>query len=240
MVGRYNQDMTLKLTGAKDWDNAWHQHYAEYTQRPSYQAYYLFCILPNKTRRILELGAGSFRDTAQLNEWGYECIGVDFSEGAVASARQRYPQWASRFLSADAMRLPFRTGSFDVSYHNGLLVYFEDNEKIRQIIREQVRLSRTMVVCTVHNAHNSQLQELFKQRAQKDPIYAIRFFERSEIAQLMAPFCRRVELFPFGSLWANRLIRHLRQRHLVRLFYRRTYKYWDWTKCERIMAVGWL
>jgi len=26
----------------------------------------------------------------------------------------------------------------------------------------------------------------------------------------------------------------------VRLFYRLTYRHWDWTKCERIMAVGWL
>jgi hypothetical protein len=76
--------------------------------------------------------------------------------------------------------------------------------------------------------------------AKDDPLYEIRFFTPDELVSLLTPYCSAVSVYPYGNLFCNRLAKYSRNRHLVRLFYRLTYRHWDWTKCERIMAVGWL
>lgn len=232
--------MEANLRDPKWWSAAWKAHHRRYVARPSYQAYYLYCVLPRNAKRLLELGAGSFRDTAQLNQWGYDCTGTDFSPEAVALAQRTYPQWAQRFHTADATALPFGSKSFDVSFHSGLFACFEDDTMIKAILQEQARVSQIAMVCTVHNAHNEALQEQFHLKAQSDPLYQIRFFSREEITQLMHPYCERVLLYPFGALGCNRLIKYGRNRLLTRWYYRLTYRRWRWEHCERIMAVGWL
>jgi hypothetical protein len=232
--------MGKSLTDPKWWSSAWRVHHQRYVSRPSYQAYYLDCILPKGAKQLLELGAGSFRDTAQLNKWGYECIGTDFSAEAVALAQCTYPQWAHRFQVADATALPFDCRRFDFSFHSGLFACFEEDTIINAILQEQARVSRFAIVCTVHNALNISLREQFRHHAQSDPLYRVRFFTPEEITELMRPFCVRISLYPFGALGCNRLIKYGRSRFLTRAYYRITHKRWRWENCERIMAVGWL
>jgi hypothetical protein len=229
-----------ELTSREWWSQAWHYHHRAYVARTSLQAYYLNCILPRHTQVLLELGAGSFRDTAQLNQWGYTCYGTDFSPDAVMLGRQTFPQYAHRFVVADSTRLPFKEKTCDVCFHNGLFVYFEEDAIIREILSEQVRISRVGIVCTVHNALNARLLQRFEMLAKDDPLYEIRFFTPDELVSLLTPYCSAVSVYPYGNLFCNRLAKYSRNRHLVRLFYRLTYRHWDWTKCERIMAVGWL
>lgn len=232
--------MRKELTCAEWWSQAWHRHYRAYVSRISLQAYYLNSILPRSARVLLELGAGSFRDTAQLNRWGYTCYGTDFSRDAVMLARQTFPEFAHQFAVAESTRLPFKDKACDICFHNGLLIYFEDNKIIEKTIMEQVRVSRIGIVCTVHNALNTQLLHRFNALAKHDPLYEIRFFTPEELISLLTPYCSSVVLYPYGYPWCNRVAKYSRNRHLVRLFYRLTYRHWDWTKCERIMAVGWL
>jgi hypothetical protein len=232
--------MREHLTRPYWWENAWNRHYRKYVSRPARQAYYLYCILPSGVSHILEIAAGSFRDTAKLNQWGFKCIGTDFSTKAVELARETYSRWADNFLVCDATRLPFASQSFDVSFHNGLFACFHEDNLIHSVIKEQLRVSKKMIVCTVHNAHNEHLRRQFESKSSTDDLYAIRFFTREEITNILSPSCKQVKLYPFGSLWGNRVIKLFPNRHLVRLFYRLTYRHWDWTKCERIMAVGWL
>jgi hypothetical protein len=232
--------MPEKLTDPHYWSEAWQKHYRRYVTQPSYQAYYLYCVLPKGVETILELGAGSFRDVAQLNKWGYNCIGTDFSTRSVEIARKVYPRYAWRFQVEDAIALSFPNKIFDLSYHNGLLVCFDDNSTIKQILQEQCRVTRRWIVCTVHNALNSSLKRQFAEKARDDSLYHIRFFEPTEIVELMRPLCTRIDLYPFGSLWCNRFIKYSRNRFLVRWYYRLTYRIWRWETCERIMAVGWL
>lgn len=232
--------MSNTLTDPKWWSAAWRKHHDRYVSHPSYQSYYLSFILPRGTKYLLELGAGSFRDTATLNKWRYVCIGSDFSPEAVVLAQHTYPEWAHRFLVANATALPFAPKSFDVSFHSGLFACFDDDITILRILQEQVRVSRRAIVCSVHNALNTTLQEEFHRRSLSDPLYKIRFFLPQEITQLMASVGVRVSLYPFGSLWCNRLIKYTRSRTLTRWYYRLTYQRWRWEQCERIMAVGWL
>ena len=49
-----------------------------------------------------------------------------------------------KFMKADGFELPFRDSSFDVTFHQGLLEHFDD-EQIAALLSEQLRVSRSVV-----------------------------------------------------------------------------------------------
>ena len=61
--------------------------------------------LPEKSARVLELGCGSGREAAFLQQSGHEVYGVDASAGMIEEALRRHPELAGR-LSCDAVPLP--------------------------------------------------------------------------------------------------------------------------------------
>ncbi|CAN5239194.1 demethylmenaquinone methyltransferase [soil metagenome] len=70
-------------------------------------------IAPQKGERILDLAAGTGASSAALAKSGAEVIAVDFSPGMIAVGRKKHPQIS--FVQADATKLPFRDGEFDVA-----------------------------------------------------------------------------------------------------------------------------
>lgn len=228
------------LRSAHWWSQAWHTYQGKYVRSPAFQAYYLYFALPRGAKRLLELGAGSFKCTAQLCRWGYDCLGSDFAEDAVALAKQTYPEYAGRFSVMDATHLPLDDHSVDVCFHSGLFACFDEDDLIQRVLSEQVRVSRLAIICIVHNARNEQMVQLFRQRASQDPLYDIRFFEPEEMVALMQPFCRTVRLYPYGTLMCNRLIKYWRERHSLRLYYHLARRLWRLEQVERLMMVGFL
>lgn len=185
------------LQSSPGWDKLWAQHFNEY-QGDLRHAMYIHSLRRWNERRILEIGAGSFRDTAALNRWGLPCFGVDFSPESVRQAREAHPAWADRILQGDAKRLEFPGKAFDLSFHNGLWGYFDDTQ-IGQLVREQARITKRRMIATVHNAHNAAFRRHFEQMAAEDPLYGIRFFYKEEMLRLMGSVCRKVRLFPVGG-----------------------------------------
>ncbi|MEX0642670.1 MAG: class I SAM-dependent methyltransferase [Pirellulales bacterium] len=221
------------------WAQTWSRHFDDYARNWGRQAYYLRFILHPDERQLLELGAGSFRDTVRLNQWGYDCLGTDFSDEAVARARRRYSDYAHCIHAMDATRLDVGDHSVDLSFHNGFFVLFDDDALIGRILAEQARVSRRRIVCTVHNALNRQQVERFRQLKQTDNLYDVRFFEPDEIRALLAPYCRHVKLFPFGHRLLDRSIRYLNRIAPLDWMYQRI-RARDIEQAERIMAVGYL
>jgi len=74
-------------------------------------------------RRLLEIGAGSFRDVAALNRWGVFGEGVDFSSESVERARKIQPAFSDKIKQMDAACLDYPDGAFDLTYHNGFWYY---------------------------------------------------------------------------------------------------------------------
>ena len=79
-------------------------------------------------KRVLEVGAGSGRDSVALAEAGATAILLDYSMASLEVAggvaeRAGHPVHRVR---ADALRMPFRDGSIDVVFHQGLLEHFRD------------------------------------------------------------------------------------------------------------------
>lgn len=179
------------------WNEKWKDIFNHY-QHDLRHAYYIQAMLRKNETHILEIAAGSFRDMAALRRTGIDCEGMDFSTEAVNLAKKYFPEFAEKIHAMSAFSLPFKDNYFDLSYHNGFWVLFDD-EKIKKLAEEQARISKYRIIATVHNAHNIQFLNYFKEKKETDPLYDIRFFEKDEISNLMSKVCKTVEIIPVGK-----------------------------------------
>jgi len=116
-------------------------------------------------KRVLEVGAGTGRDSVDLAARGAEVWTLDYSEHALRIMREASdgtrvgggvgaphatsalrsegeptsPSRQIRIVSGDARALPFRDESFDVVFHQGLLEHFHDP---LSVLRENHRVLR--------------------------------------------------------------------------------------------------
>lgn len=223
----------------KFWATEWNTYFDTYVGVRARQAYYLNAIANLADKSILEIAAGSFRDTMQLNKWGLRCTGIDYSSVAVQMARQYYKN-DTNILEMDAFQMKFASKTFDISYHNGFFIYFDDDNILEQLIREQIRVTKTMVVCTVHNKTNPNLVSTFQKKGKENDLYNIRWFNSNEIQNLLSSYCVHTECYPFGIPLLDRYLARIGNKDIFRLLYRFYYKHVDISKCERIMIVGYI
>jgi len=85
--------------------------------------------LPPGAPRVLEVGAGSGRDSLRLAACGARVTVLDYSEAALAASARALaaapPATGSlRLLRGDALALPLANGSLDAVFHQGLLEHF--------------------------------------------------------------------------------------------------------------------
>jgi SAM-dependent methyltransferase len=84
-------------------------------------------------KRILEVGAGSGRDSLHLARLGAQVTVLDYSEQALASTLSAWDgESRVNLVRGDALNLPFAPESFDVVFHQGLLEHFRDPEPLLQ------------------------------------------------------------------------------------------------------------
>jgi SAM-dependent methyltransferase len=92
-------------------------------------------------RRVMEVGAGSGRDLLALVREGAVGVVLDYSPASLALVRRQALEQGLPVLlvRADALRMPFREGAFDVVFHQGLLEHFRDP---MPLLRENARVTR--------------------------------------------------------------------------------------------------
>ncbi len=83
-------------------------------------------------RRILEVGAGTGRDTMELVRRGATGYVLDYTFGSLHLMQEhaRHLGVPLNLVCADARALPFREGSFALVFHQGLLEHFRDPASI--------------------------------------------------------------------------------------------------------------
>lgn len=220
------------------WDGAWQQHFQEY-QGDIRHAHYIAAVRRRHERRILEIAAGSFRDMAALNRWGLYCEGADFSGESVRKAADLFPALRERIKQMDAKHLDYPDGAFDLTFHAGFWVYFDDAQ-IAEMAAEQARVSRSRMIATVHNAQHRKFQEYLTDLSQRDPFYRVRFFQPEEIMALLRPHCRRVIVLP--AMTGRRLDQSIFRRRmgpsLFRWAYRLYGRFGRLETSERLMCIG--
>lgn len=91
--------------------------------------------------RVLEVGAGTGRDTVALVERGATGYVLDYTLEALRLTRRAAQESGAtvHLVCADAFAMPFREGSFDVVFHQGLLEHFRDAQPI---VSENARVLR--------------------------------------------------------------------------------------------------
>lgn len=180
-----------------DWDKKWVSIFDHY-QQDLRHAHYIRAILKHDEKTVLEMAAGSFRDMAALRRAGVDCSGMDFSPESVQRAIKAFPEFASHIHQMSAFNMRFEDDSFDVTYHNGFWILFNDKQ-IHALAKEQARVTQKRMIATVHNAHNKGFVAYFDRLKQDDPLYDIRFFDIDEITALMRTVCDDVHVIPVGK-----------------------------------------
>jgi ubiquinone/menaquinone biosynthesis C-methylase UbiE len=135
--------MTLRQSTKADWDNFWksksdvHDVYsnADRVLRN------LAAVTDLKGKCVLEVGAGTGRDSLRLVKSGVEVFLLDYVASSLAIIRTLSKQEGIRahLVQGNAFSLPFPDLAFDVVFHQGLLEHFRA-EEARKLLSENVRV----------------------------------------------------------------------------------------------------
>jgi SAM-dependent methyltransferase len=132
------------LLESADLRAAWEEHAVEFiawARKPGHDSYWQFHrdqfleLLPPPGRGTLDLGCGEGRLSRDLKSLGHSVVAVDASPTMAAAAREADPQLEIHV--ADAAKLPFEAGAFD------LVVAFmslQDIDDFEGAIRESARV----------------------------------------------------------------------------------------------------
>ena len=103
-------------------------------------------VTRRKPQTALEVGCGPARISSFLSWLGLTVTAVDRDAGVLARAAAIASELRAqvRFIQADAFRLPFPDSSFDVSFHQGFLEHFADDQ-VEKLITEQLRVAHSVV-----------------------------------------------------------------------------------------------
>jgi SAM-dependent methyltransferase len=125
-----------------NWDKLWRNDEVDYS--PHYVL--VEKIKELRVRKVVEFGAGSGSDIAELARDGMEAIFADASR--IACKRYKWRKPLNEVVTCDVRQAPFKEESFELSYCVGLLEHFDRNER-RKIIREMTRVSEKYLLIDV-------------------------------------------------------------------------------------------
>jgi SAM-dependent methyltransferase len=101
--------------------------------------------LPLRGRRVLDVGCGPGLFSVHLKDRGATVVGTDINPEMLARAE------GIETVQADAARLPFPDGSFDVAFEANLLHHAPDPGRV---VAEMARVARDAVVLLEPNRNN--------------------------------------------------------------------------------------
>jgi ubiquinone/menaquinone biosynthesis C-methylase UbiE len=94
-------------------------------------------VLDPQGARILEVGAGSGRDSLELQRHGAMVAVVDYTPSALHLIRRQQAGDQLLPICGNAFQLPFADGVFDAVFHQGLLEHFRNP---LDMVRENARV----------------------------------------------------------------------------------------------------
>lgn len=124
------------------WDRFWRDHEAidDVYSNEDRLLNELFRMEP-EGKRVVEVGAGSGRDSLELARRGARVIVLDYSRPSLETIRRLSESLGVDvdLVCGDGLALPFRDGTIDIVFHQGLLEHFRDPEPL---LRENARVVR--------------------------------------------------------------------------------------------------
>lgn len=135
----------MKESRLSNWETFWDekQNLEEVYSNAGRVARNLREITALRGKKVLEIGAGTGRDSIPLLEDGAIVYQLDYAQNSLRilkklSEEQHLPV---HIVGGDTFLLPFRTGSLDIVFHQGLLEHFR-KPVAEQLLRENIRVLR--------------------------------------------------------------------------------------------------
>ncbi|MEK6756796.1 MAG: class I SAM-dependent methyltransferase [Bacteroidota bacterium] len=103
----------------------------------------LLLVTDVRGKRVLEIGAGTGRDSFPLVDHGAIVYQLDYAESSLRILQRLADESRLPVLivGGDTFRLPFRDEAFDIVFHQGLLEHFQPREA-KVLLRENIRVLR--------------------------------------------------------------------------------------------------
>jgi ubiquinone/menaquinone biosynthesis C-methylase UbiE len=103
----------------------------------------LQAVTPLAGKLVLEIGAGTGRDSLPLVHHGARVVQLDYAEHSLRILQQlsRETKTPVAIVGGDAFQLPFRDDTFDVVFHQGLLEHFRASQA-EALLKEHIRVLR--------------------------------------------------------------------------------------------------
>jgi ubiquinone/menaquinone biosynthesis C-methylase UbiE len=136
----------MKEARLEHWDNFWEKkkEVKEVYSNTDRVVRNLVKVTDVKGKRILEIGAGTGRDSFPLVERGAIVYQLDYSMNSLKIMKKiaEEEKMDVRIIGGDTFMLPFKDGSFDIIFHQGLLEHFR-HEKATDLLKENIRVLKT-------------------------------------------------------------------------------------------------
>ncbi len=159
----------------------------------------------SRSESVLEIGCGTGHFTRWLNDQGLAAVGLDLSAAMLTKARALD---GVPLVHADARRLPFADGAFDLAV---FITALEFVEQPREALAEALRVARRGVALGVLNRWSVlNLQRRLAGLFRRTVYDSARFYGVGELERLLrsvaggkARIVWRITLFPRGWPWAQ-------------------------------------
>lgn len=237
--------MNKKQKPSIQWSEAWKRYLESYLKAPPRAGLWLAERFSLKGLKVLEIGAGSCRDSlfiADMKKGPFLVVASDSNKDVLEHVRRRFPESKIEIRQEDAFNLSFDDAFFDITFCNGLWVLFSDEDVLR-LLREQARVTRKFLVSFVHNRHNAKLLAVFQEKAKQDKLYDVRFFTKGELLRLVAQSgvpVKKVSVEKFGGA-VDKLFVIMRWFPLLKSFVYwlvpKLYRFQPWSMVERCALV---
>ena len=229
------------------WEKSWQNYLDEYLKKPPRAGVFLRQYFKNKVNTVLEIAGGSCRDSRYLANNGFDATGSDLDEKTINYLRtEKFPNDKLNYSVEDAFNLSFQDNFFDLVFHNGFFIYFDDNNQIIDMLKEQERVSKKYIVIFVHNKKNKKLIEIFKEKSKYDDLYKIRFFGKDEIVKIVKNSgikYKKINILKFGGIFdafykkrlkkiIPNILYSVREQVIPKL-----YQFQKWENTERICCI---
>jgi SAM-dependent methyltransferase len=157
-----------KFTDAETGSRLFFERVEEHRYRTEWHIPEAAGFAQTKGLRVLEIGCGLGTDGAQFARAGAVYTGVDLTEAAIELARRRFEleNLPGEFRVADAERLDFADGSFDLVYSHGVLHHTPDTAAaVREVHRVLRPGGRAIVMLYHRDSYNYRINIRFLRRA---------------------------------------------------------------------------
>ena len=230
----------------KFWEESWIQHIDGYLNAVPRAGIFIVNYFKN-IHNVLEIAGGSCRDSRYLANNEFNATGSDFDEKTLQYLQEeRFPDDRLNYSKEDAFDLTFQDNSFDLVFHNGFFVLFNENSSLKKMLKEQERVSRRYIVIFIHNIENRNLIKSFQEKSKTDDLYKIRFFDKNGITNIIEDSgikYKSIKIMKFGGIF-DRFYNKTLKRVVPNILYPfrkflipKLYQFQKWENTERICCI---